>query len=140
MSFDPNALEGPKQPEWATYIDDRRPKFKMHSNRGKALNAASYASRQVQIFRWDFEDSKWIEVFNGKVTGSWARGTSKDTCDRCGNSTIKEQKFNRSTSLGGHEQGVRRYNAGSWGWLATPENKKRLVEPFQRAWLCGSCK
>lgn len=138
MSFDPNTLPDSARPEWATYIQQRSPKFKTHANRGQALQAAAYYSRTCQIFHWDFEKDEWAEVWNGVVDDrSVTRG---ERCERCGGSTIVEKAFHRSTGYGGHEQGVRRYNDGSVGWLASDSNKKKLIEPFTRAWLCRKCK
>lgn len=138
MVFDPNELPRQDRPEWATHIAQRSPKFKMHANRGQALQAAAYYSRACQIFRWDFDADRWNEVWNGVVDDrKVARG---ETCERCFKSTITERAFQRSTGYGGYEQGVRRYNGGMVGWLKTATNKSKLVEPFQRAWLCRSCK
>jgi hypothetical protein len=138
-SFDPNTLGATKRPEWATYIQDRRPHFKTHSDRGKALQAASYYSRPTQIFRYNFEDEKWIEVFNG-VVPKYGRGERPQTCERCGGSTIREKPYERRGRDGSWEKGVRVTNDGRYGWLAEPNNKKKLVEPFKRAWLCVSCR
>ena len=141
MAFDPNSQPSPKQPEWASYIEDRRPKFKMHANRGQALQAAAYYPRSTQIFRWDSDEGKWIEVWNGVVRDqSYMGRRGGDTCERCGKSTMRKHPFRHSLSNGGYEEGVHVYNDGSYGWLATPTNKNKLVEPFQRAFLCRSCK
>ncbi len=138
MGFDPNTLPEKTRPEWATYIGSRRPKFKQHSNRGQALNAAAYYPRSCQIFRWDFDKSEWVEVWNGVVNDI---GVSKgEICERCHKSTMTRHVYKRSTGNGGYEEGVRVYNAGTVGWLKTPTNKSKLVEPFQRAWLCKACK
>jgi hypothetical protein len=39
VTFSPPDYRPPKAPEWATYIEDRRPQFKVHNGRGQALNA-----------------------------------------------------------------------------------------------------
>lgn len=136
--FDPNSLPQPNRPEWATYIEGRSPKFKTHANRGQALNAASYYSRQCQIFRWDFEEDKWIEVWSGAVEKY--NGGRKEVCERCGKSTLKEHPYSKRLPHGGWERGVRVTNAGHMGWLAEASNKKKLVEPFKRVWLCWRCR
>lgn len=141
MAFDPNSLPSPKSPEWATYIADRRPKWKLHANRGQALQAAAYYPRETQIFRWDAEEDRWVEVWNGVVTTqSWNRGSKSEVCERCGDSTMRTRSYDRKIFGGGHESVTRTSNEGSWGWLATPTNKSKLVEPFQRVWLCRKCK
>ena len=141
MAFDPNSQPSPKQPEWASYIEDRRPKFKMHANRGQALQAAAYYPRSTQIFRWDSDEGKWIEVWNGVVRDqSYMGRRGGDTCERCGNSTMHTSSYERAIFGGGHESVTRTYSDGSWGWLASPTNKSKLIEPFRRAWLCRSCK
>ena len=141
MGFDPNALPSPKRPEWATYIKGRRGKaFKMHDNRGQALNAVAYLPREAQIFRYDFEKGEWIEVWSGVVKDPRYGQERPEVCERCGQSTMVESRFERKTVNGGYEQGVHRYNYGGMGWLAEPTNKKKLVEPFKRVWLCRSCR
>lgn len=137
MSFDPNTLPAAQRPEWATHIQGRSPKFKVHRNRGQALQAAAYYSRSCQIYRWDDDQDKWVVVWDGVVDDrSVSRG---ETCERCHKTTMVTRKYNRSLP-GGSEKGERTLNLGSVGWLKSDTNKSKLVEPFTRAWLCRSCK
>jgi hypothetical protein len=76
MDFNPNNLNAPEAPIWATYVPERRPKFKSHTQRSHALGAFQYR-RNVILYK--FIDSEWVEVYrieNGH--------DDVMSCDRCG--------------------------------------------------------
>jgi hypothetical protein len=57
-NFSPPDFRPPKIPEWASYIPQRHPKFKAHNNRGQAVNAINYDSREGWLYR--LYQGKWI--------------------------------------------------------------------------------
>ncbi len=90
LEFDPNNPAKQKnRPVWATYIPGRKgPKFKQHSDRGKALNALSMG--YGILYHWErvypdgpYEmreargEEKWVEVARSE-------GPEPEVCDRCG--------------------------------------------------------
>lgn len=61
IDFDPNTMP---EPEYATFVPGRRPKFKHHTTRSTALNAARWHREQgVVLYRWDKSARAWIELF-----------------------------------------------------------------------------
>lgn len=79
--FNPNKPALTKSYFWATYIPNRRPDFKLHLNRGHALNAFMYG-REGILYQWDKANSWWIEI-----TRVESKGKPKPThCERCGGS------------------------------------------------------
>lgn len=81
LQFDPNTAPGPKAKLWATYIPDRSPKFKPHTNIGQAKNAIGYGcdwgqgakGRPAIMYQWANE--QWVEV---------DRFDASPLCDHCG--------------------------------------------------------
>lgn len=57
-----------KQPEWASWIPDRSPQFKMHKTEGQCKQAFSYTLgyegvlRRGIVYRWNGEE--WTEVYD----------------------------------------------------------------------------
>lgn len=55
----------PPPPKWATYIQDRRPQFKMHSQRGhvrSAVGGGGYRGGSVRggrVYEWDSQAESW---------------------------------------------------------------------------------
>lgn len=91
MEFNPNKPGITKEFFWATYIPNRRPKFKLHSNRGHALNAVKYEIRHDSIlYKWSSLEREWIECFRLE------NYTKPSTCDQCGISLI-DPKYSWST-------------------------------------------
>ena len=76
LSFDPNARKKPSH-NWASYVPDRTPQFKVHTGRGQAVNAVHYQRcsqpRGGIVYEWI--DGKWVENY---------RYEKKDTCVKCG--------------------------------------------------------
>jgi hypothetical protein len=71
-NFDPNKLEK-GQPEWATFVPGRRTQFKLHSNRGLALNACNFG-RTFVLYHWS--NNEWVKVEHN-------RRVRADKCDLC---------------------------------------------------------
>lgn len=66
-TFNPNKPALIKKFFWATYIEFRNPNFKLHANRGHALNALKWDSTRGGIlYRWNEATEEWIEVFRKK--------------------------------------------------------------------------
>lgn len=76
MGFDPNKVALPEF-TWATYIPDRNPNFKVHKNRGHALNAVDYRKNYILYQRVNDE---WIERYRIENLAPEA------PCERCTNS------------------------------------------------------
>lgn len=100
MDFDPNAKRGPKTPEWATYVPDRNPDFKVHKRKADALNAFPYRDNYI-LYRYDFDTGKWVEQFRIE------NRPTPEICDRCHRSTLRESVYASGT--------VR--NTGMWRWV-----------------------
>ncbi len=64
----------PQSSSWATYAPRRNPKFKLHSNRGHALNAAKSLGEYIIL---QYVDNNWIEVCRLEHAAS-------RRCDVCG--------------------------------------------------------
>lgn len=61
MDFDPNFKDKPGEPQWATYIPDRRgAKFKVHKGLGQAKNAFHYRDNAI-LYEW--VDGEWVERY-----------------------------------------------------------------------------
>ena len=86
LDFNPNKL--PPTIEWATYVPDRTtaPKFKVHTNRGHALNALTGIGI---LFR--FVDGRWVEVYRCD-DDEYAH-----KCDVCNKSTLREYEGSPNT-------------------------------------------
>lgn len=87
MAFDPNKPEfNPNKPtpEWATYLEGRRPKFKIHTNLGNAKNALNvkYPHEGGIIYQW--VDGQWEE---------WDRSVIPENCPWC------DKPFKDATSI-----------------------------------------
>lgn len=81
---------GPKQPEWATFVDGRSPQFKMHNHKGHATNAISTHRQgsRVQLLRWNAQDGDWdIEYEHTPATH----------CERCGHKFWTGGMYDRGT-------------------------------------------
>jgi len=73
--FDPNNLKR-RDMIWATYFPDRKPPFKVYSNRGHALSSFMYRESGVL---YNMIDDKWVEVY--KLEPREERVTH---CELCG--------------------------------------------------------
>lgn len=120
MQFDPNKPAKTKQFFWATYIPDRRPNFKMHANRGHALNAFQYRSNAI-LYKWDEKKEEWVEVYRVE---NWKDNDHPD-CEHCGKRTLDNLMRN-----GGRYWD---YNRGSRIWIG-----KKTDSPKQ-IWVCRDC-
>lgn len=80
LEFDPNEKKQPKTPVWATYIPSRTPEWKLHTNRGHAINAINnrastgYGQGSPGII-YEYVDGEWVE---------WDRYERPDRCAHCG--------------------------------------------------------
>lgn len=111
ITFDPNKLNKPDF-EWATYIPARNPKFKIHSNRGKALNAFNYRDNVI-LYR--MVNGTWIEQY--RIENFPNRPSMKPkTCDRC-----DKYEF---------------YLSSEWDRF----NGKIKDDPFKRMYVCSQCR
>lgn len=71
-SFDPNRPQSYNQnPIWATYCPTRSPKFKIHNNRGQAINAFTYKDFII-LYALD-ENDRWMEVTRREQSGIFKR-------------------------------------------------------------------
>src|SRR5690242_5050196 len=78
MDFDPNQpskVAQTKQFFWATFIPNRRPTFKVYSNRGHALNSFQYRDNAI-LYNWN--GTQWEEVYRIE---NWKDSSN---CERCG--------------------------------------------------------
>lgn len=124
LQFDPNDKSSPKAPEWATYIPDRNPQWKVYTQRGHALSSFQY-KKDVILYQWMTvternELGKWVEVYRIE---DWKPDTR---CFDCTVSTIRE-------GYGGLDRGwgPGMYNAGRRAWEQDP---LRIVT------VCDDCK
>lgn len=71
--FNPNDIKKSEEKPyiWATYIPDRKPKFKVYNNRGYASSSIKYRSRYMgnSTYRvmddctlWNLVGEEWVEV------------------------------------------------------------------------------
>lgn len=74
IDFDPNETNKPQAPQWATYFPDRRPKFKVHSNRGHAINA--FQGRYTGVL-YEWHEGTWVDQLQ-----IYRDGRPK-TCPKC---------------------------------------------------------
>lgn len=116
MDFNPNKPALTKNYFWATYIPDRRPNFKMYSQRGHALNSFQYKSKGI-LYKWIEEE--WKEIF--RLDESFKKS---DNCQLCNASLIREYRTNH----------VRRYNNGERKWINLDADRLGLI------WVCRHCK
>lgn len=108
-SFDPNNKQ-PRAAEWATFVPDRKPKFKTYVDRGHALNAFQYRDNAI-LYKWSAKSGEWVEVFREEDVGA---GYMRRTCEKC----RAEDKY------------VSRI------WV---RKAGKIVEPFRRIWACSNC-
>jgi hypothetical protein len=78
LEFNPNEPAKTKQFFWATYIPSRRPNFKLHSNRGHALNAFANHFWGAILYKW--ENDEWVEIYREEKDDA---KTSR-YCENCG--------------------------------------------------------
>ena len=78
MHFDPNLKHKPVVPPYATYIQNRSPQFKIHTNVGHAKNAINGSGRGII---YQLIDGEWVEI---------DRHEPQTQCAHC------EQPFQRS--------------------------------------------
>lgn len=78
LQFDPNKPDNKRKFLFATYIPSRSPEFKVHANRGHALNAMSNWPTDSLLFEWDATSSRWNEIVRHD---GWKRSKA---CDNCG--------------------------------------------------------
>lgn len=83
----PPAYTPPKPPIWATYIEDRKPPFKTHGDRGKAISAVKYVfSEGVRggiIYRLVNEEwQEWLTVIPGTPKND-IKLPPTITCSKC---------------------------------------------------------
>lgn len=62
LDFNPNSPAITKNYFWATYIPSRSNKFKLHANRGHALNAISWRNEGI-LYKWNLEKKEWEEIY-----------------------------------------------------------------------------
>lgn len=116
MQFNPNKPAKTKQFFWATYIPYRQPEFKMHSNRGHALNAFKYKNDAI-LYKWNPEKEEWIEIYRME---NW-RTNEHPNCEGCGKQTL--------------DPTVRyAYNSGDRVWINKDDDMK-----LKQIWVCYDC-
>lgn len=80
---DLKSYPGPNQTqthEWATFLLSRNVQFKVHENRGHALNALKDTHAGI-LYKWDETNKSWDEVL--RVEGSkYDNGVGCANCDR----------------------------------------------------------
>lgn len=78
-------------PEWATYTEQRKPKFKTHNGLGQAKNAVNsrnlqslrgtttrnypvyeHALEESWVYQWDFEKREWVQRFHIPEGSYWS--------------------------------------------------------------------
>ena len=125
--FDPN--ERPKHP-FATYCPARRgASFKLHANRGNAINALHHQGYGT-LYAWSPE-GRWVEI--ARVEHADFR---PETCSLCKQSTFEEYKrwdFNTRT----HVPTGNWYNRSKA--VFERDSLDKLVEPLNVLYLCTFC-
>jgi len=98
--FDPN---DPRKGNylWATFLPYRSGKFKLHLNRGPALNSCGGEAWYI-LYNWSSQESKWVEVTRVEDRRRLV------ICHHCG----------RDASQGGRHQPWG--GALRWYWVAKP--------------------
>ena len=83
-NFDPNKKHKPEI-AWGTFIPGRRPQWKTHSDRGKAMNAISYMERPAVLYH--YEGNEWVEVYRKEIRLNQQPGP----CEICGEPFTKQR-------------------------------------------------
>ena len=109
MQFNPNKPGMTKNYFFATFIPDRRPQFKMYSNRGHALNAFQYKDEGI-LYEWDTTKNEWEEIYREEKDGF-----THETCDVCGDSMMRD--------IGG-----RSYKFGQRIWVDRDTDKPHRIQ------------
>lgn len=118
IDFDPNDKHKPVLPDWATYIPEgRKPAFKMHNNRGHALNAIGECQDAI-LYKFDHSNHLWNEVLR------FEDFKKPDNCDDCGGTLL----FNL------YGDGEKLYNRGDRVWINLNEETPVI------AVLCQDCR
>jgi len=115
MDFDPNVnRKAPGKPEWATYIPDRKPQFKVYTNRGHALNSFQYRSNVI-LYRLG-DNGKWIEAFRIE---DWSPAIR---CELCTTSVLKVSPTGQV------------YNVGYRKWIDKETDHPKIIT------VCMGCR
>lgn len=79
--MDKKKFKSPPQVEWATFIPDRTPNFKMHNTKQQAMAAMAYRMPNNACTLLHFENGEWVEEWDYQPS---------DICNWCGGSVYVE--------------------------------------------------
>lgn len=120
MTFNPNDKQ-PKAIEWATYIPNRKPKFKTHKGKGQALNAFTYRSNAI-LYKYNFDKGEWIEIYRVEDK------QKPETCAHCSKSTMEDSPY----------KPYNRSNRGQFIWERVRPGGK-TADPPRQIYVCRDC-